>query len=782
MVRLKEEGGVAAKIIDLGLAKTPDESASEAGISSPGAFVGTPEFASPEQFIGVGVDIRSDLYSLGVTLWVMVTGQAPFHGSTAEVMDQHQHAPLPLEQLKGAPQPVIALLEVLLKKDPARRFRNPTDLLNALPKVTDALQAGRTINHQALRDISDQRLGASGKTIEVVTNNREAMAARSVRLILWLALLLVIGGGAIFALNSLFVYKAPPRHVSSSFSAGVTAQEKSIAILPFESLSENQNDSYFADGVQDEILANIARISQLRVVSRTSVMRYRPNAQRDLRQIASALGVVNILEGTVRRASNRVRITVELIDARSDRAIWSEIYDRDQTDIFTIQSEVAESIARKLTATLSPEEKKRIEAKPTDNLEAYDLYLRAKELISPSGVFVAMESDRPLRDAISLLDHAVRLDPEFTLAYCAAAQTHSLLYFHDPSPEQRALGGAAIANALRLQPDLPEVRLAYAFYLYFCYDYPDYGRIREQLAIAKPGLSNSAEVFRLEAWMDRRLGKWEKAVQELNEAIARDPGNIPSLYDLSDTTGSLRQWSVCRKLNDRLIELVPDRLIPRLGKGIISVQERGDDGPLRSAIAALPGSMAEDPSVLTYRLCIALTDRDWRQVKEIIEKFKGGEDSGQFAYGTRPVPIGCYSILIARLQGESAGANPKFAETRQQLNQKVQKSPENALLLSQLAVVDALLDNKETAVSEAKRAAETLPVSKDAVDGTAILMNLVLVYVWTSELDRAFEILVPLTKMPAGFCYGQFKLDPYWDPVRKNPRFEKLVADLAPKD
>jgi len=189
----------------------------------------------------------------------------------------------------------------------------------------------------------------------------------------------VIGGGAIFALNIFFGSKGPPPQVSRSFLPGVTAQEKSIAILPFETLSENQSDSYFADGVQDEILSNIARISQLKVISRTSVMQYRPNAQRDLRQIANALGVANILEGTVRRASNRVRITVELIDARSDRAIWSEIYDRDQTDIFTIQSEVAESIARKLTATLSPEEKKRIEAKPTDNLEAYDLYLRAKE-------------------------------------------------------------------------------------------------------------------------------------------------------------------------------------------------------------------------------------------------------------------------------------------------------------------------------------------------------------------------------------------------------------------
>jgi hypothetical protein len=199
MVRVKEEGSVTVKIIDLGLAKTLDESASEAGISSPGAFAGTPEFASPEQFAGVGVDIRSDLYSLGVTLWVMATGKTPFRGPSTEMLYQHQHAPLPLERLKDVPQPIVVLLEKLLEKDPAQRFQNPNNLLNALPKVTDAVKAHRTITYQGLRDISDQRVGAPGKVIEVLTNFREAIAARRVRLILWPALILVIGGGVIFA-------------------------------------------------------------------------------------------------------------------------------------------------------------------------------------------------------------------------------------------------------------------------------------------------------------------------------------------------------------------------------------------------------------------------------------------------------------------------------------------------------------------------------------------------------------------------------------------------------
>ena len=557
---------------------------------------------------------------------------------------------------------------------------------------------------------------------------------------------------------------------------------KSIAVLPFENISANKDDAYFADGVQDEILANVARISELKVISRTSVMQYRPDAKRDLRQIADALGVANILEGTVRRAGNRARITIELVDTGTDHTIWSETYDRDLIDIFAIQSEVAETIARKLTATLSREEKKRIETKPTNSLEAYDLYLRAKELISSAGIAAVLGSDEPLRDAISLLEQAVRLDPKFTLAYCASTQIHGLLYFRYPSPERRATGDAAIANALRLQPDLPEVRLAYAFHLYFCYAYPDYERIREQLAIAKRGLTNIAEVFRLEAWMDRRQGKWEKAIQDLNEAIARDPRNILSIHDLADTTALFGQFSASEKAYDRLIELLPDKPILKVEKAIIAILAIGDDGPTRSAIAALPASMADDTDVLSFRLNLALTDRDWRQGKEIIEKLKGSEDVSQFAYGRRPVPVGCYSILIARLQGERPDSNPGFAEVREQLNQKVEKSPDNANLLSLLAVVDALLDNKAAAVFEGKCAVEILPISKDALDGPAVMTNLALVYAWTNEIDLAFETLVPLTTMPFGVYYGQLKLDPYWDPLRKDPRFDKLLAELAPKD
>ena len=380
--------------------------------------------------------------------------------------------------------------------------------------------------------------------------------------------------------------------------------EKSIAVLPFESLSENKNDSYFADGVQDEILSNVARISQLKVISRTSVMQYRADTKRDLRQIADALGVANILEGTVRRATNRVRITVELVDARTDRTIWSESYDRDLTDIFTIQSEVAQTIASELTATLSPEEKKRIEAKPTENLEAYDLYLQAKKLIddAEANPLATGNYEKPLLEAINFLEQAVRLDPKFTLAYCAAAKAHDTLYNgYDLTPRRRSLGDTAVANALRVQPDLPEVHLAYGFHLYRCYR--EYERARVQIAIAKRGMPNNSEAMAVAAYMDRRQGNFEKAIQELHQAITVDPRS--PMIELANTLYMMRQFSASERAYNRSIELAPDHPILKVLKTyFVTFMRNGDNTAFRSALAALPASMTEDRDVLNWRLVV----------------------------------------------------------------------------------------------------------------------------------------------------------------------------------
>ncbi|HTD15195.1 MAG TPA: TIR domain-containing protein [Chthoniobacterales bacterium] len=557
---------------------------------------------------------------------------------------------------------------------------------------------------------------------------------------------------------------------------------KSVAVLPFESLSAGKEDTYFADGVQDDILNNLAKIAQLTVISRTSVMQYRAGEKRDVRQIANALGVANVLEGTVRRNSNRIRVNAELIDAGQDKTIWADSFDRDLTDIFGIQSEIAQTIASKLAATLSPEEKRNIEKKPTENLEAYELYLRAKESLLTLNVIITFGNvQKPLVTAISLLDQAIRLDPKFTLAYCRLAEAQGLLYFlTDPTPERLTLADTAMSRALALEPDLPEVHLAYAEHLYRCYR--DYERARDQLAIAMRGLPNDAQAIGLGALIDRRQGQWEKAVQEFKDAITRDPQNSAFVQNLASTLYGLRQFRAAEQMYDRLIELRPDEPIVKAEKAVaISYFATGDDTAVKAALAAFPASMADDRAALSVHLWFAFVDRDWTQVKEYIEKLNGGDDQGDFAYAGATVPAGCYSILLSRLQGEQTDASTHFATTREQLDQRVQKAPANGPLLSQLAVVDALLNQKETAIAEAKHAAELLPISKDSAVGPQIQVNLAVVYAWTNELDLAFETLNSSAKVPNGIFYGALKRDPYWEPLRQDPRYEKLLAELAPR-
>jgi TolB-like protein len=595
--------------------------------------------------------------------------------------------------------------------------------------------------------------------------------------ILWPSILLFLIGGIVLGFA---VWTSPaPQDKANITAARPPVSEKSIAVLPFDSISENKSDGYFADGVQDEILNHLAKIAQLKVISRTSVMQYRTDTKRDLRQIANSLEVANVLEGTVRRDGNRVRVSAELINALNDTTIWADSYDRDLTDIFAIQSEVAQTIAAKLAATLSPQERKSIEAKPTENLEAYDLYLRANKIMLGAKAAFSVSAEKPVKDALDLLEQALLIDPKFTLAYCAAAEAQDILYLWDSSPERRALSDTLVNSALSLRPDLPEVHLAKARHLYFCYR--DYDQAREQLAIAMRGLPNNSEVILLQALMDRRQGRVERAIQEFNEAISRDPRNPVLFHELSATLHGLRQYQAEAQALDRTIELQPDQPQLKIDKAVdVNFMKTGDDTAFWSTIAALPPSVAEENAVLSTRLSFAMVDRNWAQAEELIKKLeRGAGDVPYFAYGVRPVPVRSYSILLSRLRGQEPDHNPEFIRAREDLSAKVLKSPNDARLISQLAVVDALLNSKATAISEARRAVEILPIYKDAVYGPYIQKNLAVVYAWTDELDQAFATLGPLTKVPFGVHYGQLR-DPYWEPLRKDPRYEELLAELAP--
>jgi serine/threonine protein kinase/tetratricopeptide (TPR) repeat protein len=779
MVSVKDGNRVTAKIIDLGLSKTVAEAPSQPAISMPGAFAGTPEFASPEQFAGVGVDIRSDLYSFGVTLWQMLTGKLPFHGTPAELMYQHQHAPLPLEQLIDVPQPIVVLLQVLLEEDPKWRFQNPTELMNALPKVNDAIKARRTITHQSLRELTDQQLGASGKAIEILRNLRDVTPVRRVRVILWAALVLVIGGGAILAVAILFGPKGiPPQASRSSSSPAITAPEKSIAVLPFENIGANKDDAYFADGVQDEILNNLARIAQLKVISRTSVMQYRLEAKHDLRQIAAALGVANVLEGTVRRDGNRVRVSTELIDAHNDNTVWADSYDRDLTDIFAIQSEIAQMVASKLSARLSPEEKRDIEEKPTDNLEAYDLYLQGRRLLE-NALFIGVQREEFAKPT-ELLEEATRKDPGFALAYCSIAECHDALYlFHlDRTAERRALGDAAVNEALRLRPDLPEAHLAAALHLFIVYR--DYERARVQIAIAERALPNSPEVFWYRAAIDYRQGRYEEAIRGYERAAILDPRNMKLLLDQQNTYLCLRRFRQAERISDRLIELDPDEPSAKILKAYVLFAETADLKNYLSVFQKVPSSSEDRIDVASGRITATVYAHEWTNAEDILHR--SANEEFYFSYAGATVPRGCLEIWLARLQRENRAMDPRFAAARDQLNRDVEMHPEEAELLSALGIIDAALGRKLEAIQEASRAAETLPISEDAESGPALVSNLAAVYALTNEPDLAFEELDVSVRTPGGVFYGDLKFDPAWDGLRADPRFDKLLARLAPKE
>ena len=723
MVNLEGGGAVTAKIIDLGLAKSVNEPGSQTAISTPGAFAGTPEFASPEQFAGVSVDIRSDLYSLGVVLWEMVTGDVVFRGSPAEVMYQHQHTPLPVEQLEAVPQPVVVLLDILLEKDPAQRFRTPNELLNVIPAVMRAVEARRTIEHQKLR--------------------------------------------ANFVRKS----SSRPKKLPS-----IRVPKRSIAVLPFASLSNDKKNAYFADGVQDEILSHLAKVSQLKVISRTSVMTYHPGGNRDLRSIASALGVAHVVEGTVRRDVNRVRITIRLVGALTDETLWSETYDRDLTDIFAIQSDIAKTVAAKLSAQLSPKERKDIEEKPTKNLEAYDLYLQAKERIAAGWMDLVNKED--LLKAIDLLERATRKDAQFALGYCLIARANDYLYFwgFDKTPERRVLGDLAVKEALRLRPDLAEAHLAEAHHLYRCYK--DHERASVQLAIAEQTLPNSPEILACRASIDRRQGHWDDSIKLLEYAIRLDPRNPRYLGFLADNYECLRRYQEYEKTQDRLIALMPDKMILKLEKAYVAFTERGSDvTTYRAALNALPASMKDDEFANMLLFNMAICARDWTHAKEIFSHCHN--DEVYFLSDFTRVPRGCLNIWLTRLQGDPSGSKVGMAPARDELKRKIEAHPDDAFLLSGLGLIDAVLGRKEEAIEEAKRAVE---MTQDARDGPGFASSLAIVYAWTHELDLALQELAISIKTPAGVAYGNLKRHPCWDPLRTDPRFEKILAELAPKE
>jgi len=553
--------------------------------------------------------------------------------------------------------------------------------------------------------------------------------------------------------------------------------DKSIAVLPFQNLSDEKENAYFADGMQDDILTNLSKIGDLKVISRMSVMSYRGDGGRNAREIGKALGVATLLEGSVRRAGNRVRVSVQLINANNDEHIWAEDYDRDLTDVFAIQSDIAKTIAEQLRARLSPREKAAIEEQPTKDITAHDLYVRAK-LLNESSSFSSRRLEK-LVEAAGLLDQAVARDPDFLLAHCLLGNTHGIIYFYgeDHTPSRVALAEAAVNAASRLRPDAGETHLARADLFYRCY--LDYDRARAELALAQRALPNNAQVLALTSFIDRRQSRWQEAVHNLERALELDPRNWYYLQQISLSYHFLRRYAEEAAALDRVIAILPDDVVSRVARAWVEMDWKADSRPIHNVIGSVTN---QSPNAITsfdqFLLGVALYERDAKACESAIAAMPAqGIGTDQV---TLPVPF--WKGLTARMQGDSAAAEAAFLAARAQIESIVRDQPNYASGVCALAMIDAGLGRKREAIEEGRRACELLPIKKDSINGIHMMEFLGVVYAWTGEKDLAIEQLRTTLPYPGLISYGQLKLHPYWDPLRGDPRFEQIVASLAPKD
>jgi TolB-like protein/class 3 adenylate cyclase/Tfp pilus assembly protein PilF len=593
-----------------------------------------------------------------------------------------------------------------------------------------------------------------------------------------IVVLLVLAIALTTSFSILFRRGSPP--IAPSASEGVTwaaafIPEKSIAVLPFENLSDDKENAYFTEGVGDEILTDLAKIADLKVISRTSVMQYKNAVSHNLREIGEQLGVAHVLEGSVQRTGGRVRVSAQLIDARTDAHLWAEHYDRPLDDVFAIQSEIAKAIADQLQAKLSPNEKKAIEQPPTTDLAAFDLYSRAKLLIEKA-VFNEPKHSM-LLEAIRLLEEAVTRDPSFVLAYYQLAHAHDQMYLleFDHTQDRLDLANAAIQSVKRLRPDSGEAHLALAKHLYW--GYRDYDRARQALAAARRALPNDPLPFLLTGYIDRREGRWAKATHNMERAVELDPQNFFTLQQIALTYTVLRRYADVAATLDRAVALAPKDVSLRVQRAGVDLDWRANTKPLDSTIQAI---IANEPAaiklVADQWLLLALWERDSSAAGRALSLLDAHGCHGDMLF-----PRAWCEGRVALSRGEVAPARDAFTRARKEIEGVISQQPDYAQALCALGMIDAALGNKEDAIREGRRAVELLPVTKDSIDGAQLVQYLAVIYAGVGEKDLALEQLRIASSIPGYLSYGSLRLDPLWDPLRGDPRFDKIVASLAPE-
>lgn len=546
--------------------------------------------------------------------------------------------------------------------------------------------------------------------------------------------------------------------------------DKSIAVLPFQNLSDEKENAYFADGIQDDILTNLSKIGDLKVISRTSVNSYRDSAARNAREIGKALGVATLLEGSVRRIGNRVRVNVQLINADDDEHIWAEDYDRDLTDVFAIQTDLAQKIASALQAKLSPNEKKWLDRRPTENSDAYWLYVQAHDYATQMDIF-----HQTSLKAVPLFEQAIKIDPNFALAFAGLSMAESWIYHSiDPTASWRDKARLHADEALRLQPDLPEGHLALGHSYY--YGDRNYERALAELELAKQGLPNDAQVYLAIGAIQRRQGKWTESTANLEKAVALDPKDANTLTNLASNYIALRNFEAADKTIDRAIAIAPQSSEIAGFKGYVAILWKGDLRMAERQYSSIPSDSDPTGVMAWMRSGVLMWERRFPEALALLQKFPGETLA---TITTAPMPKSLLEASIYAIQGDQQTAQTKFEHALEISEQLLRDAPDDAARHAQHGFILAGLGRKQEAIAEGKRAIELLPESQDAFDGPRCTASLAQIYSLTGQADEAFRLIDHLLSVPNGLTIPLLKLDPIWDPLRKDRRFQALMEKYA---
>lgn len=710
---------------------------------------GTPGYIAPEQANpaltnAAKLKPAADVYSLGAILFNLLSGRPPFLGEHAlAVIQQASQNPAP--KLRSVVPMLDRELETIcakcLEREPTARYHSADALAEDLERWLEGLSIlARPASLPA-------RLWRWSKRNRMTAT----MTALSVALATVVGTLIWKGEFA----------SAPPT--------------TGIAVLPFESLSGDKDNTFFADGVYDGVSSKLAKLANLKVISHESVARFR--GVHNTYKIGRALNVPYVLEGSVRREAGRIHLNAKLIDTGTNTQVWAEEYDRDLTDLFAIQSEIAQKVADKFAAKVSSTEKAAIQEAPTTDLVAYDLYLRGKQLVD--GVSFSTRGKEDLLQAVRLLEQAVARDPSFVIADDLLAGAHDRIYFlgFDHTEARLQLAETAMQSIRRLSPQSGETHLAFAQHFYWAY--ADYDRAREELAAARRTLPNESRIPLMFGYIERRQGHWEKSLEEMNKALELDPHNFSILQQISLTYEALRRYKEVAATLDHVLAIAPKDIPSRVRRAWVDLEWRADPKPLHNTIETI---LSEDPNAarvfVNHWLFLALCERDPVAAQRALDAMPEGGCNEE----SIPFPCNWWKGLLARIRGDEPAAREAFTNARKELDQILRDQPDYAQALCALGVVDASLGNTEDAIREGERAVELMPVSKSAVEGAMLVQYLAVIYAWTGEKDRAIEQLAAAVKLPAShLSYGHLRLNPLWDPLRGDPRFEGIVASLAAK-